>query len=152
MTADLVRVGSFGLAPDRSYHPTDHVWARREGDLVRVGMDDLGQETSGDMAHIAMRAVGTEVHHGDALGTLEAQKFVGPLRSPLCGTVVATNAAAANDPRVVNEDPYGNGWLVLLRPAAHAVIDLAALIPPEAARPWFESEVERFRRQGALAE
>jgi glycine cleavage system H protein len=152
MTADLARVGPYTLALDRSYHPTDHTWAVCEGELVRIGMDDLGQETSGDLAHLALRAVGDAVTHGDQVGSLEAQKFVGPLRSPVCGEIVAVNDALASDPRLVNTDPYGDGWIALLRPTGHTDADLASLIPPGSARAWFEGEVDRFRRQGALAE
>jgi glycine cleavage system H protein len=152
VTAELLHVGAYTVALDRAYHPTDHTWARREGELVRIGMDDLGQETSGDLAHLALRPVGDAVAHGDALGSLEAQKFVGPLRSPICGEIVAVNEALASDPRLLNTDPYGEGWVVLVRPAQHGHEDLAALVPAGEARSWFEAEIDRFRRQGALAE
>lgn len=146
------RVGAYALELDRAYHPTDHTWAKREGDLVRIGMDDLGQETTGDMAHLSLRALGDAVRHGDQLGSLEAQKFVGPLRSPVCGEIVAVNEALGAEPRLINTDPYGEGWVVLLRPEPHGLADLEALLSGDAAVAWFEAEIERFKREGALAE
>lgn len=150
--SESIRHGGYALEPDRSYHTVDHTWAKREGDLVRVGMDDLGQATTGDVAHLALRLVGERVAHGDQLGTVEAQKFVGPLRSPVCGTIVAANETLAADPRLLNTDPYGAGWVALLRPSEHGLEDLEALAHGDAAVAWFKAEVERYRREGALAE
>ncbi len=143
-------VGGYRLRLDRRYHADDHTWAREEGDLVRIGLDDLGQATTGDLAQIALRRVGERVRHGEELGTLEAQKYVGPLRSPVCGEIVATNEKAARSPRIVNEDPYGEGWLVLLRPAEHD--DVASLVGPQEAPAWFAAKADGFRREGVLAE
>lgn len=147
---DVRMVGGYRLALDRRYHADDHTWARREGDLVRIGLDDLGQATTGDLAQIVVGGAGRTVRHGEEMGTLEAQKYVGPLRSPICGEIVAVNEEAARSPRVVNDDPYGAGWLALLRPAGHD--DLAGLVGPEEAPEWFARKAEGFRREGVLAE
>lgn len=149
LTNDLM-VSGYRLLLDRRYHADDHTWARQEGDLIRIGLDDLGQATTGDLAQIALRRAGEHVRHGEELGTLEAQKYVGPLRSPVCGEIVATNEAAARGPRVVNEDPYGLGWLVLLRPEEHD--DLAGLVGPDEAPAWFAKKADGFRREGVLSE
>ncbi len=146
---DLI-VSGYRLLLDRRYHADDHTWARQEGDLIRIGLDDLGQATTGDLAQVALGRVGGRVRHGEELGTLEAQKYVGPLRSPVCGEIVATNEAAARRPHVVNEDPYGEGWLVLLRPTEHD--DLARLVGPAEAPEWFARKADGFRREGVLAE
>lgn len=145
-----LRVSGYRLALDRRYHADDHTWARQEGDLIRVGLDDLGQATTGDLAQIALHRAGERVRHGEELGTLEAQKYVGPLRSPICGEIVETNEEAARSPRVVNEDPYHRGWLVLLRPTEHD--DLAGLVGPDEAPAWFATKADGFRREGVLAE
>ena len=145
-----MRVSGYRLRLDRRYHADDHTWARREGELVRIGLDDLGQATTGDLAQVALHHVGTNVRHGEEAGTLEAQKYVGPLRAPICGEIVATNDVAARAPRVVNEDPYDEGWLLLLRPTEHD--DLAGLVGPDEAPAWFAAKADMFRRQGVLAE
>lgn len=148
--AEELMVSGYRLRPDRRYHADDHTWARPEGDLIRIGLDDLGQATTGDLAQVALARVGQRVRHGEEIGTLEAQKYVGPLRSPVCGEIIATNDAAARSPRTVNEDPYGEGWLVLMRPMEHD--DLAGLIGPDDAPAWFAKKVDGFRREGVLAE
>ncbi|MEX2046702.1 MAG: glycine cleavage system protein H [Chloroflexota bacterium] len=145
-----IMVSGYRLLLDRRYHADDHTWARQEGDVIRVGLDDLGQATTGDLAQIALRGVGERVRHGEELGTLEAQKYVGPLRSPICGEIVATNDVPVRSPRVVNEDPYGEGWLVLLRPTEHD--DISGLVGPREAAAWFAAKADRFRREGVLAE
>ena len=75
-------------------------------------MDALGVETSGTIAQLAFLPVGEPLKRGEAFGSLEAAKFVGPLTSPLSGTVAATNDAVVADPALVERDPYGAGWLV----------------------------------------
>ncbi len=150
---DILVARTYRLRLDRRYHPDDHTWALRDEEgLVRVGLDDLGQATSGDLAQIVLRPVGERVRRGDELGTLEAQKYVGPLRAPVAGEIVARNEAALRDPRLVNEHPYDGGWLVLLRSTAETDADLAGLVGPEEATAWFERKVEAYRRQGVLAQ
>lgn len=150
--ADIIVARTYRLRLDRRYHADDHTWAVREGEQVRIGLDDLGQATSGDLAQIVLRPVGARVRQGDELGTLEAQKYVGPLRTPVSGEIVARNEAAIRDPRLVNEHPYDDGWLVLLRPTEQTDADLAGLVGPEEATAWFERKAEAYRRQGVLAQ
>ena len=149
---DIVVARTYRLRLDRRYHRDDHTWALREEGQIRVGLDDLGQATSGDLAQIVLRAVGERVRQGDELGTLEAQKYVGPLRAPVGGEIVAHNEAALRDPRIVNEHPYDDGWLVLLRPIPETDADLAGLVGPEEATAWFERKADTYRRQGVLAQ
>ena len=149
---DIIVARTYRLRLDRRYHRDDHTWALLADGQIRVGLDDLGQATSGDLAQIVLRPVGDRVRQGDELGTLEAQKYVGPLRAPVGGEIVARNEAALRDPRIVNEQPYDDGWLVLLRPTAETETDLAGLVGPEEATAWFERKADTYRRQGVLAQ
>lgn len=149
---DVIVAKTYRLRLDRRYHRDDHTWALLEDGQIRIGLDDLGQATSGDLAQIVLRPVGDQVRQGDELGTLEAQKYVGPFRAPVAGQIVARNEAALRDPRVVNEHPYDDGWLVLLRPIAETEADLAGLVGPEEATVWFERKADAYRRQGVLAQ
>lgn len=137
----------FGLGYDLDHH----IWVEeREPGRVRVGMDPLGVETSGTLAQMAFAAVGTEVRRGEPFGTLEAEKFVGPLVSPLSGAVTAVNEAVAADPGLVDRDPYG-AWLVEL--ALTDPDELAALVrEPADVVAAFEAKVTRYRIEGVLAE
>jgi len=149
---DIIVARTYRLRLDRRYHRDDHTWALLADGQIRVGLDDLGQATSGDLAQIVLRPVGDRVRQGDELGTLEAQKYVGPLRAPVGGEIVARNEAALRDPRIVNEQPYDDGWLVLLRPTAETETDLAGLVGPKEATAWFERKADTYRRQGVLAQ
>jgi glycine cleavage system H protein len=121
------------------------------GDRARIGMDALGVETSGTLAQLAFLPVGEVLKRGEAFGSVEAAKFVGPLTSPLSGTVTATNGAVVADPSLVERDPYGAGWLVELTLADPG--ELGELISGADAIPaWFAAEVEDYRLKGVLAE
>jgi glycine cleavage system H protein len=150
--SEIVEVAGFGVALDRAYDPAGHFWVSPLGeDRVRLGLDALGVETTGTIAQLAFLPVGEPLKRGEPFGSLEAAKFVGPLTSPLSGTVVATNDAVVADPALVERDPYGAGWLV--------EIDLAdpgerrdLISGATAITVWFEAEVEDYRLKGVLAE
>ena len=111
--SEMTEVSGFGVALDRAYDPAGHFWVLMVApDRARIGMDALGVETSGTIAQLAFLSVGEHLKRGEAFGSLEAAKFVGPLTSPLSGTVSATNDAVVADPALVERDPYGAGWLV----------------------------------------
>jgi glycine cleavage system H protein len=108
-------------------------------------------ETSGTIAQLAFLPVGEQLKRGEAFGSLEAAKFVGPLTSPLSGTVSATNDAVVVDPALVERDPYGEGWLIELDLADPGELsDLVSGSQP--IKVWFEAEVEDYRMKGVLAE
>jgi glycine cleavage system H protein len=105
------------LPEDLAYDVERDVWVRREGDEVVCGMTDVAQTRCGRVVTLQFRRVGREVERGRSLGTVESAKWVGPFPAPLSGVIVAVNAVgAAGDPAAVNTDPYGEGWLVRLRP------------------------------------
>jgi glycine cleavage system H protein len=150
--SEIVELGGFAVALDRAYDPAGHFWVATIGpNRVRIGLDALGVETSGTLAQLAFLPLGEFLKRGEAFGSLEAAKFVGPLTSPLSGTLVATNDAVVADPALVERDPYGAGWLVELDLADSGelrdLISGADVIPV-----WFEAEVEDYRLKGVLAE
>ena len=149
---DLLTVSGFALALDRSYQPDTHMWVKvTEPGRVRIGMDPLGIETSGTLAQLSLPVAGAELTAGRPFGQLEAVKFVGPLTSPVSGTVVAANTAAETDPGVVERDPFGDGWLIeadLSDPAELA--DLVA--DPDELTAWYAARIEEYRLSGAIAQ
>ena len=149
---ELTEIAGFMVALDRAYDPAGHFWVSMVApDRARIGMDALGVETSGTLAQLAFLGVGEHLKRGEAFGSLEAAKFVGPLTSPLSGTVSGTNDAVVADPSLVERDPYGAGWLVEIDLADPG--ELAELISgSHPIRIWFEAEVEDYRMKGVLAE
>lgn len=150
--SEITEVAGFGVALDRAYDPAGHFWVTMVApNRARVGLDALGVETSGTIAQLAFLAVGEQLKRGEAFGSLEAAKFVGPLNSPLTGTVAATNDAVVADPALVERDPYDAGWLVEVDIADPGEVgELISGAHP--IRVWFEAEVEDYRMKGVLAE
>lgn len=150
---EFVEVARYRLALDRSYDPATHLWVQvLEAGRVRVGMDPLAVETAGTLAQLAFLPAGEVLRRGEAFGSLEAAKFVGPLTSPLSGTVLAHNEAVLADPSLVERDPFGEGWLVELEPTDPGG-ELPLLVEgEERLAPWFAAEVEDYRLKGVLAE
>jgi len=103
--------------PEGLYYSADHLWAKKEDGSVRVGATDMAQQAAGSLLFVRIMPKGRQVESGKPLGTIETGKWVGPLKSPLSGTVVEVNEALKTQPKLLNEDPYGKGWLVVLQPS-----------------------------------
>jgi glycine cleavage system H protein len=117
------------LPEDLLYSP-DHEWVRREGDRVRLGITDYAQDALGDVVYVSLPAIGAIVGQGSSFGEVESTKSVSDLYAPLNGTVVATNAALADAPNLINDDPYGEGWICEIEPTDTA--ELETLLSAEA--------------------
>lgn len=151
MDAVWIDVAGYRLAGDRAYDRDTHVWVNEEpGGFVRIGLDPLGIETMGTLAQLDLVTEGTVLARGEPAGTLEAEKFVGPLECPITGTVVAVNADVVADPRRVHADPFG-AWLIELRPV-DAERERAVLVAGDDIAGWFAAKVADYRRKGVLAE
>lgn len=92
----------------------EHEWARVDGDRIVVGITSYAQEQLGDVVFVGLPEVGAEVQAGAPLGEVESTKSVSDIYSPVSGTVIDTNDAIEQSPELVNEDPYGRGWLVAI--------------------------------------
>lgn len=112
-----------GETPSDLKYTSDHEWVRTEGDLVRIGITDFAQTELGDVVYVDLPAPGAEVEAGQALGEVESHKSVSDLFAPLSGTVEARNEALEERPELINEDPYGDGWMVTIRPSEPAQVD-----------------------------
>lgn len=113
--------------PDDRRYSREHEWARQDGARVLVGITDFAQEQLGDVVYVGLPEAGTEVESGKPLGEVESTKSVSDVYSPVTGTVAEKNAAVEANPELVNQDPYGEGWLVAIEPSA----DLEGLLSAE---------------------
>jgi glycine cleavage system H protein len=100
-----------------------HEWAARDGDTVTVGITAFAAEQLGDITYLELPKVGKTVAAGDEFGIVESVKSTSPLYSPVAGTVAEVNKAAADNPDLVKDDPFGKGWMVKLTLAAGASLD-----------------------------
>lgn len=103
--------------PEGRFYSADHLWVKKEDGSVRVGVTDMAQQAAGSILFVRLMPKGRQVESGKPLGTMETGKWVGPLKSPLSGTVLESNEALKTQPKLLNEDPYGKGWLAVLQPS-----------------------------------
>jgi glycine cleavage system H protein len=100
--------------PDDLYYNREHIWVRVQGTRGTVGVTDFAQHEMGEILFVDLPEEGSQVEKDDVFGTLESSKTVGELRSPISGEIVSINKDLEEEPSLVNDDPYGNGWLVMV--------------------------------------
>jgi glycine cleavage system H protein len=110
----------FKVAADRHYND-EGVWAKSEGELVRIGLSDFVQQRNGDVAFAEVKPSGTKITLGDEVAVIETIKVDIAFSSPLTGTIVEVNPAMEEAPEAINQDPYSQGWIALIEPAAWEV-------------------------------
>jgi glycine cleavage system H protein len=116
--------------PQDLRYTKQHEWLRDEGDgRVRVGITDYAQDALGDVVYVDLPETGTEVSAGQAFGEVESTKSVSDVYSPVSGTVIERNAALEDRPELVNQAPYGDGWMIAVQaetPNLDELLDAAA--------------------------
>jgi glycine cleavage system H protein len=126
------------MYPEELLYTKEHEWARREGDRVRVGITHFAQDSLGDIVYVDIPAPGTTVTSGAAFGEVESTKSVSDLYSPVSGAIIERNPALEDSPELVNSDPYGEGWMVLIEPSDPGQID--ALMDAQSYKALVETE------------
>ena len=100
--------------PEDLRYTKEHEWARAEGSRIRVGITDFAQDALGDVVYVDLPDVGAEVRADEPLGEVESTKSVSDVYSPVTGTIAERNPLVDDRPELVNEQPYGDGWLVVI--------------------------------------
>ena len=103
--------------PNELRYTREHEWAKQDGDRVRVGITAYAQEQLGDVVFVELPKVGAKVTASKNFGVVESVKAVSDLFSPVSGEVVEINAELAQKPETVNQDPYGKGWMLVVKPS-----------------------------------
>ncbi len=116
--------------PANLKYTKDHEWIRLEGDEAVVGITDFAQRELGDIVFLDINSVGEEVAENEVFGTIEAVKTVSDLFLPVTATILSVNDKLDSSPELVNQDPYGDGWIVRIKPADPA--DVEKLLSAEA--------------------
>jgi glycine cleavage system H protein len=110
--------------PDDRKYTSEHEWASLEGQSrVRVGITDYAQDALGDVVYVDLPEEGTEVKAGEPFGEVESTKSVSDIFSPVSGRVAERNAALTETPELVNRDPYGDGWMVVVEASDPSELD-----------------------------
>lgn len=101
--------------PAELKYTKDHEWVRLEGDTAVIGITDYAQDQLGDIVYVEIETEGETLDHEEVFGTVEAVKTVSDLFMPIAGEVIEFNSALEDNPALVNEDPYGEGWMIKVK-------------------------------------
>jgi glycine cleavage system H protein len=104
-------------------YSTDHEWARADGNRVRIGITDYAQDSLGDVVYVEVPQVGTAVAAGDRFSEVESTKSVSDIYAPVSGVVLEVNERLSDQPELLNQDPYGEGWLCVIECSDPAELD-----------------------------
>ena len=137
----MAEIGGYNM-PDELYYHEEHAWAKVEDGKVRVGMNDMFQSTSGDIVYVDLPMEGDEVEAGEVCGKIQSAKWIGKLASPVAGEIVEINEELEDDPTLINKDPYGDGWIMLIEPS-NLDEDLGNLMQGDNVREWLEAEIKK---------
>jgi glycine cleavage system H protein len=109
--------------PDDLHYSKDHEWVRVDGNVAIVGITDYAQDSLGDVVYVELPKVGDDFAANESFGSVESVKAVSEVFSPVSGEIVGTNEALADSPEKVNQDPYGDGWMIRVQMSNPGEVD-----------------------------
>jgi glycine cleavage system H protein len=109
--------------PDDLHYSKDHEWVRVDGNVAIVGITDYAQDSLGDVVYVELPKVGDDFAANESFGSVESVKAVSEVFSPVSGEIVGTNEALADTPEKVNQDPYGDGWMIRVKMSNPGEVD-----------------------------
>lgn len=127
--------------PDDLFYQKDHCWARKEGDLIVVGFSDFGAKLAGTAKRIQTLEEEDEVGQDKPFGTLSTGKWTGKLYAPVSGEITEVNEELEEEPGTLNEDPYGEGWIIKIEPSDLSELDNLKKGGDDAFRDWMMKEI-----------
>jgi glycine cleavage system H protein len=136
----MVKVESYEV-PEGLYFSKDFEWLKMEGDNVRMGITDYAQKSLREIVYAELPTVGSDVKQGEPYGTLESVKAVSDLVSAISGTIQEVNDEVQSKPETLNEDPFGKGWLIVIKPS-NLQADLANLMDFDKAVEWHKAQAQ----------
>jgi len=134
----MVKVESYEV-PEGLYFSKDFEWVKIEGDKIRMGITDYAQKSLREIVYAELPSIGTEVKQNEPFGTLESVKAVSDLISAVSGTIEEVNDEVQSKPETLNEDPYGKGWLLVIKPS-NLQTELANIMDFEKAVEWHKAQ------------
>jgi glycine cleavage system H protein len=136
----MVKVDGYEV-PEGLYYSKDFEWLKIEGDKVRVGITDYAQKQLREIVYAELPTSGTTTKQNEPYGTVESVKAVSDLVAPISGTIEEVNEEVQSKPEILNEDPYGKGWLLIVKPS-NLQAELANLMDFNKAVEWHKSLIK----------
>jgi glycine cleavage system H protein len=139
--------------PDELYYHEEHSWARVDGKKVTVGMSDMFQKEAGDIVFVDLPEEEDEVEQGETCGKIQSRKWIGKLVAPVSGEIAQINEELEDDTSLINSDPYGDGWILVIEVEDEAELadELENLIHGDAVADFVEQEIEKTEAEKAKA-
>ena len=137
----MVKVDGYDV-PEGLYYTKDFEWLKIEGDKVRMGITDYAQKQLREIVYVELPSSGATVKQNEPYGTVESVKSVSDLVAAVSGTIEEVNAEVQEKPEILNQDPYGKGWLLVVKPS-NLQAELANLMDINQAVEWYKSLVKK---------
>jgi glycine cleavage system H protein len=131
--------------PDDLYYDADHYWCKLEGGLIVMGMNDFAQKLAGEIVYVQLPFEGKKIQAGKKFAKVESGKWVGKVMGPVDGEIAASNQALETNPKLINQDCYGQGWMYKIKPDDPGKID-ALTHGADKIRSWLLADIERYKK------
>lgn len=132
--------------PDELYYEENHFWAKMDGDVVVMGMDDFAQKMAGEIVYVQLPDEGKKLKAGKKFAKLESGKWLGKVFAPVSGELAAVNEELETNPGLINEDCYGKGWMFKITPDDASEMQ-NLIYGPEAVEKWLLAEIEKYAEE-----
>jgi glycine cleavage system H protein len=133
--------------PEDLYYEENHYWIKPEGDVLVMGMDDFAQKLAGEIVYVQLPDDGKKVKAGKRFAKVESGKWLGKVNGPVDGEIAEVNEELEENPALINEDPYGKGWMFKIKP--NNMGDIENLITgADAINKWLEADIEKYSDEG----
>lgn len=130
--------------PDELFYEENHFWVRQEGDILVMGMDDFAQTMAGQIVYIQLPSEGKKLKLGKKFAKVESGKWLGKVFAPVNGELLESNLELETNPTLINDDPYGAGWIYKIKPSDFSEIN-DLLHGEEAVRDWVLADIEKYK-------
>jgi glycine cleavage system H protein len=138
-----MKIEEYDMPDDLYYHP-EHAWVKKEGDVVIVGLNDFAQKMAGVIKRVQTLEEDDEVQKDKPCGTISSGKWTGKLYSPVSGEIVEVNEDVEDEPKLINDSPYDEGWIFKVKLSDESELD--SLIKGPAVEPWLKGEIEKHKQ------
>jgi glycine cleavage system H protein len=132
--------------PDELYYEENHFWVRDDGDLLVMGMDDFAQQMAGEIVYVQLPDEGKKIKAGKKFAKMESGKWLGKVYGPVNGELAAVNEELEENPGLINEDCYAQGWMYKIKPYDKAELQ-NLLKEPDAIEKWLLADIEKYTEE-----
>lgn len=139
-----MKIDEYEMPEDLYYHQ-EHAWAKKDGEVIVVGFDDFAQKMAGTIKRVVLLDEEDEVQQGKPCGTISSGKWTGKLYAPISGEITEINEDVVDEPKTINEDPYGEGWLFKVKP--ENMDELQNLLQGEKSAAWLKEEIVKHKTE-----